>query len=65
MGGVELHVVLFSRNLLSNHENFITKIYFFTNFNIFTKFLNHENLELYGMSLLKEETCILNVCLFV
>ena len=49
MGGVELHVVLFSRNLLSNHENFITKIYFVTNFNIFTKFLNHENLELYGI----------------
>ena len=31
---------------LSNHKNFITKIYFITNFDIFTKFLNHENLGL-------------------
>ena len=54
MGGVELHVVLKSRNLLSNHEHFITKIYFVTNFNIFTKFLNHENLELYGISALQQ-----------
>ena len=43
VGGVELYVVLNLQNLLV-----IMKIYFATNFNIFTKFLNHENLELYG-----------------
>ena len=49
VGGVELHMVLKSQNLLSNDENFITKIYFITNFNIFTKLLNQENSELYSM----------------
>ena len=33
----------------SDHEIFITKIYFEANFEGFTKFLNHENLELYGI----------------
>ena len=36
---------------LSDHEIFITKIYFEANFERFTNFLNHENLELYGMTL--------------
>ena len=33
----------------SDHEIFITKVYFEVNFERFTKFLNHENLELYGV----------------
>ena len=33
----------------SDHETFITKIYFNPNLERFTKFLNHENLELYSM----------------
>ena len=43
-GRVKLHVVLKSWNFWV-----ITKIYFITNFNIFMKILNHENLELYGI----------------
>ena len=35
----------------SDHEIFITKIFFHGIFSSFTKFLDHENLELYGMSL--------------
>ena len=30
------------------------KIHFVTNFNIFTKFLNHKNLELYGIHVVNE-----------
>ena len=33
----------------SDHEIFITKIFFHGIFSSFTKFLDHENLELYGM----------------
>ena len=32
----------------SDHEIFITKIFFHGIFSSFTKFLDHENLELYG-----------------
>ena len=33
----------------SDHEIFITKIFFHGIFSSFTKFLDHENLELYGI----------------
>ena len=36
-----------SQKILSDHKNFITKIYFNANLERFTKFSNHETLELY------------------
>ena len=43
----------------SNHEIFTTKIKTFANLERFTKFLCHENLELYGIPMVLT-TCILN-----
>ena len=44
----------------SDHEIFITKIDFNANLERFTKYLNHENLELYGTP----TACVVN-CLYI
>ena len=48
----------------SDHEIFITKIYFNANLERFTKFLNHENLELYGMPTLLWGATWVHWCIF-
>ena len=44
-------------NVESRKFKVITKIYFKANFERFTNFLNHENLELYGNSANLESSC--------